>query len=79
MNTTSAATTTAVAALPAPPAGPPASADVAPAAIAPAAPATAPTDGLGAEVRESVLLLGLSVTVTAGLAVAAQSLLSLLS
>lgn len=55
------------------------SAATAPTATAPAATATAPTDRLGAEVRESVLLLGLSVTVTAGLAAAAQALLSLLS
>lgn len=39
----------------------------------------APVDRLGAEVRESVLLLGLSVTVTVGFALAAQSVLSLLS
>lgn len=40
------------------------------------APAPAP-DRLGAEVRESALLLALSVAVTAGLSAGAQALLSL--
>ena len=38
-----------------------------------------PPDRLGAEVRDSVMLLALSVCVTAGLAGGAQALLSLLS
>jgi hypothetical protein len=48
----------------------------------PAAPAEQPPaapDRLGAEVRESALLLVLSVAVTAGVAGGAQALLALLS
>ncbi len=43
----------------------------------PAAPAEAAPDRLGAEVRESALLLVLSLAVTAGLSVGAQALLAL--
>ena len=45
---------------------------------APAAP-TRPEGSLGKEVRESALLLGLSFGVTAGLTVALQAVLSVLS
>ncbi len=41
------------------------------------APAT-PTPGLGAELRESLLLLGFAVGVTVGLTTAAQAALALL-
>lgn len=72
MHTIPAAPTVAAPTVAEPPAAPPGLVD------APPGP-TAPTDRLGAEVRESVLLLGLSVALTAGLAAAAQSLLALLS
>jgi hypothetical protein len=50
----------------------------APPAAPPAAPSTAaPADRLGAEVRESALLLVLSLAVTAGISVGAQALLAL--
>ena len=46
---------------------------------APEAPAPTPEASLGKEVRESALLLGLSLGVTAGLTVALQAVLSVLS
>ena len=48
-----------------------------PAAPADPAPADPPPDRLGAEVRESAMLLVLSLAVTAGISTAAQALLSL--
>ena len=44
----------------------------------PPAPRRRPDTGLGAEVRESLLLLGFAVGVTVGLTTAAQAVLALL-
>jgi len=59
---------------------PPGQTSPAPAAPAPAAPPrrSRVSSGLGAEVRESLLLLGFAVVTTVGLTTAAQAALALL-
>ena len=52
---------------------------VAPPAAPPAAPAPMPTPGLGAELRESLVLLTFALGVTVGLTTAAQAALSALA